>query len=86
MADAWASDQESNVARDEAESAASASEFEPEDDFEQQSEDDDEVQPTKNTGRRPVKVHRTDVTAARSDVGALPKRKSVTSSITLENA
>ncbi|OJT06516.1 hypothetical protein TRAPUB_2593 [Trametes pubescens] len=85
-ADGWAaSDQESDVAPEvEVESAASASEFEHDDDDEQQSEDDDE-QLTKNTSRRQVKVHRTDVTAARSDAGAPQKRKSVTSSVTLEN-
>lgn len=70
------------------ESEASASEFEPEDDMQQQSDDDEEeevVQPEKNAGRCQGKVHRTDVTAARTDAAA-PKRKSVTSTMTVENA
>ncbi|KAI0823765.1 hypothetical protein BC628DRAFT_1339848, partial [Trametes gibbosa] len=71
------------------ESDASASVFEP-DCTEEQSDDewDEEedtvaVQPVK-VNKRPAKIHRTDITAVRTDAG--PKRKFVTSSTDLENA
>ncbi|KAH9854397.1 hypothetical protein C2E23DRAFT_726359 [Lenzites betulinus] len=72
------------------ESEASASAFEP-DDAEEQSDEWEEddvvaVQPVRKANRRLAKVHRTDITAVRSNPGVPPKRKSVTSSIDLGQA
>ncbi|KAH9848232.1 hypothetical protein C2E23DRAFT_862786 [Lenzites betulinus] len=84
----WLSEEENP--KGEVESEASTSEFEPAEDVEQDSEDGEgegeaELEsPVKKKNRRQAKVHRADVTAARSGSAAIQKWKIVTSSITHE--